>query len=158
MSRHGMILASCLVISASTWTSAFAGGWTQKKHAGLLIVNASIYRTRSVFDSASHSIRFTDDGQFRKAEVNTYMEYGLTDKTTLLGNFFATRVEFSNQYDRLSNIGLSDSELGLRRRLNSDESSLVLSIQGLVKLPTSKVSGDIPIANHQTDLEGRAAV
>jgi hypothetical protein len=157
MKNQGRFLITLFLLALSA-VEAFAGGWTQKQNSGIVIISASAYRTRSVFDLAGQKNRFSDGGEFRKAEINTYIEYGLTDRAMLIGSIFSTRAGFTNQYSKLSNTGLSDSEFGLRMRLNSLESSTAWSAQGLIKAPTSKNTGQIPIANHQVDVEGGVGV
>jgi len=114
---------------------AWAGAWTQQAGKGLLISSASHHR----FD-------LPDAGYgYSKFETALYLEYGLTERMTLLGRL-ARETRFHQAPSSTGKSGsravlsvqtvsaaLGDSEIGLRRRLASGANLTVSAQTALVR-------------------------
>lgn len=128
--------------------------WAAGKEKGKLILNVSWYDTSSAFDlnGSEHSI--SNGGRFTKLELNPYVEYGLTDEITVVGNFFLEKLNYSDSFNNFNYSGSGDQELGLRFTVFSYE-PVLLAVQGNVKFPLYRKGGQLQPGNYQTDLEGR---
>jgi hypothetical protein len=110
------------------------------------------------FDQDGKAQRFDYDGSFRQFQLNPYLEYGLTSRTTLVVNALVPFLKFSNQYGSESSAGLGDVEVGLRRRLNSSESPMPVSFQFTLMFPAYPADREPPPGNHQVDAESRLMI
>ncbi|NIJ85880.1 hypothetical protein FHY35_002904 [Xanthomonas arboricola] len=135
---------SCLM--ATLPDTAVAGAWTQPQGDTLVIVKALHSDGRGWFDDSHHRTTFGDGQQFdgngrsRQDQLNVYVEHGLTDKLSFIGNFYFTEVGFSNYggdgRTRTSTTGLADQEIGLRYALPSAQEDVWRSsVQALVSIP-----------------------
>ncbi|PPU47872.1 hypothetical protein XarbCFBP7697_04695 [Xanthomonas arboricola] len=135
---------SCLM--AALPDTAVAGAWTQPRGDTLVIVKALHSDGRGWFDDSHHRTTFGDGQQFdgngrsRQDQLNVYVEHGLTDKLSFIGNFYFTEVGFSNYggdgRTRTSTTGLADQEIGLRYALPSAQEDVWRSsVQALVSIP-----------------------
>ncbi|MBB6574572.1 hypothetical protein [Xanthomonas arboricola] len=135
---------SCLM--AAFPDTAVAGAWTQPQGDTLVIVKALHSDGRGWFDDSHHRTTFGDGQQFdgngrsRQDQLNVYVEHGLTDKLSFIGNFYFTEVGFSNYggdgRTRTSTTGLADQEIGLRYALPSAQEDVWRSsVQALVSIP-----------------------
>ncbi|KQQ82846.1 hypothetical protein ASF73_18460 [Xanthomonas sp. Leaf131] len=125
---------------------ALAGAWTQPQGDTLVIVKAQHSDGRGWFDDSHHRTTFGDGQQFdgngrsRQDQLNVYVEHGLTDKLSFIGNFYFTDVGFSNYggdgRTRTSTTGFADQEIGLRYALPSAPDDVWRSsVQALVSIP-----------------------
>jgi hypothetical protein len=126
--------------------------WTQEAGHGQVIVNFSLLDTSHWFDASGRLHAFGNGGSFRQFEINPYLEYGLTSKTTLVLNTFVPFMKYSNDFGSSSSGGLGDTEIGIRRRL-SGESRTVVSVQVGAQFPLYSATRTPPPGNHQVDLE-----
>ncbi|NHF67840.1 hypothetical protein FFY45_19390 [Xanthomonas hortorum] len=126
--------------------TALAGAWTQPQGDTLVIVKALHSDGRGWFDDSHHRTTFGDGQQFdgngrsRQDQLNVYVEHGLTDKLSFIGNFYFTDVGFSNYggdgRTRTSTTGFADQEIGLRYALPSAQDDVWRSsVQALVSIP-----------------------
>jgi len=94
--------------------------------------------TTTLFDRADMSFddagQRRDDGYFYKDELALYLEYGLTDRITLVSRAAWQTVERRNGPDFDSAQGLAATEIGLRGALHADARQ-VISLQAMVMLP-----------------------
>ncbi len=115
---------------------AFADAWTQEQGHALWIVKALYSDSGKYFDDGHHRDDFGFDGKSRQEQLNLYLEYGLTDRLTLVGNFYASRFGYRNDFDDQSRTGFSDQEIGLRYGLDPDrEGPWVGAVQALAVFP-----------------------
>ena len=131
--------------------------WTQRQGDGQVIFNFSFLETSHWFDSAGKRQVFADHGTFRQLEVNPYIEYGLTSKTTLILNTFLPWNRYANDFSVAGSVGLGDTEFGVRRRLTG-ESSTVVSVQFGAQFPLYPATRSPAPGNHQVDVEPRLNV
>ncbi len=120
---------------------AKGGAWGQKKGKVFLSVQTYYYES-SKYYTESGNLKHRG-GTFRKLELNPYMEWGITNKDTLILNLF---------YDWLSDDvmghihethGFADAEIGWQRRIFAGDNQ-VFSIQGLVICPMGYSIKDNP--------------
>lgn len=110
-------------------------------------------RAELSFDEAGER---QDDGYFYKDEVALYLEYGLTDRITLVTRAAWQTVERRNGADFDSARGLSATEIGLRRSLFATGRQLV-SVQAMAILPGEGENiSDQPLGDGGNAWEARA--
>lgn len=148
-SRRSGPLAALLATScalAGFPGAAVAGAWTQPEGDTLVIVKALHSDGRGWFNDAHHRTTFGDgqdfdgNGRSRQGQLNVYVEHGLTDALSVIGNFYFTDVGFSsyggNGRTRTSTTGFADQEIGLRYALPSaPDDDWRSSVQALVSIP-----------------------
>lgn len=128
-----------------------AGAWTKPKGKGLAAFTYSFYYTNQQFTNGWHLQNFSNGGSFTKNEWNLYLEYGLTDHLTLIGNFFMDALRYQNHFVENTNFGLADQELGLRYSLSK---KLPQALQLTVKIPGPyNINHQPSLGNAQTDVE-----
>lgn len=115
---------------------AYSGAWLQPTAQGYGSLNASYYRSDRYWDGRGHSRK---QPTFNKLELNPYVEYGLTDETTLGANLFVQQLSQGSH----DNWALSDSEIFSRHTLFS-KNTLMLSVEPLLKLPSFHVRDTLP--------------
>ena len=139
-----LLAAGCLI--AALPDTAMAGAWTQPQGDTLVIVKALHSDGRGWFDDSHHRTTFGDGQQFdgngrsRQDQLNVYVEHGLTDQLSVIGNFYFTDVGFSNHggdgRTSASTTGFADQEIGLRYALPSAQDDVWRSsVQALVSIP-----------------------
>jgi len=131
-----------------------AGAWTQEKRASYHYLSFTYYNTSSQFSETGRITPFSNGGIFRKRELNYYLEYGLNEGITLIGNFFYDWIEYRDDLWERTNQGFSSVELALRCKLL--EKNYVLSFHSLLSIPP-RAEEDLllPITDGQVALELR---
>ncbi len=123
---------------------ALAGAWTQPDGDTLMIVKALHSDGRGWFDDGHHRGTFGNNGRSRQDQLNVYLEHGLSDRLSLIGNFYLTQVGFNNdlvqgdttQRVRRTTTGLADQEIGLRYALGNGQDAVWHdAVQALVSVP-----------------------
>ena len=147
-----------LLLVGSSPVCLYADAWTQPQGHGQLILTSSFYATSHSFDAEGAVRSFGYGGVFKQFQVNPYLEYGLTSRTTLLVNAFAPYMKFSNQYSSQASAGFGNIETGIRRRLNSSESLTPISAQFTATFPTYSADRQPPPGNHQADIESKLMI
>ena len=144
-----LLRGSFPVLFAAVPCSADAAAWVQKPGEGLVIYSVDTYRSSKAWDDDGHS---QSSPTYRKLEFNPYLEYGVTDKTTVGANAFLLHVQ---QDGSGRNSGLGDVELFVRRLLHTDGWDS-LSTQLLVKIPGGyDKNAVLPLGAGQVDVEAR---
>ena len=122
-------LLTCAGIGGGGIEDAWAGAWLLPQGDGQAIVYSDFSDSTRAFDAQGHLIPVR---QYRKFELGTYIEYGLTDWLTLV---------VAPAYDRVRNPppgqsynGLGESEAAARVRLFQNENS-VISFQAGLRSP-----------------------
>lgn len=137
-----LLAAGCLI--AALPDTAMAGAWTQPQGDTLVIVKALHSDGTGWFDDAHHRGDFDNNGRSRQDQLNVYVEHGLTDRLSVIGNFYFTEVGFNNDElvngapgrARRSTTGFADQEIGLRYALPSAQDDVWRSsVQALVSIP-----------------------
>lgn len=123
-------------------SSAFAGAWLQQPGHTQLIITTSYYQADDFLDDHGHR---QPQETYRKAEVNPYLEYGLTSRWTLGANllFQVVSQDDSTTGNPLTNAALGDSEWFARCQLWKSDHA-VISLRPFVKLPGLDDSANVP--------------
>ncbi len=137
---------------------AFAAAWTNGKGHGQIILTTSWFRTTQGYDRNGNLHRFGYGGSFRKFNINPYIEYGVTNRTTLVLNTTAPFLRYQDQFNAFSSSGLGDMEVGVRQRLTSSSSRTVVAVQGTTSFPTYSENRNPTPGNRQVDVEPRLLV
>jgi len=146
---RGFFLA--LVMTVFCPLPARAGAWAQEKGSGLAILQYYFYTTDTGFTDGWHPERFGGDGRFTKNQLNLYLEYGLFEDWTLIGNFFLDSVVNDSNRGREANFGPADQEVGLRYQFFE---RIPQALQLTVKIPGPYYIDEVPaLGNGQTDIE-----
>lgn len=127
------MLALILVVAIRP-TGALAGAWTLAEGTGQAIITGLFSSADSIFDAGANVIERPD---FAKGTVSLLLEYGLTDRLTLLGTG-----EFGGERDGdLPAARLFDASLGARLVLFEDN-GIVVSGQLSGRLERAQAVGD----------------
>src|SRR4051812_29722874 len=97
MRRQEWVIFFCgTILFLGFFANARAGAWAQPKGHGLTIMTYVFYTTDQQFGDGWTLESFSDSGRFTKNEWNLYVEYGLFDRVTLVGNFFLDALAYQN--------------------------------------------------------------
>lgn len=132
-----------------------AGAWTSDKGHGQIIVTGSFFQTTKNFDKGGTARTFDYHGRFRQTSVESYLEYGLAKRTTLVLKVPVEFLDYSNHYGAMHSSGSGDVEIACRERFNSLESPWALSAQLAVAVPAYPAQRNPAPGNHQEDVEAR---
>lgn len=146
------LMASAFLFPLSI-SSCLAGAWTQEENRFLFVGTQSVFVSDGYYDRDGNR---QPQQQYRKYEINPYIEWGITDRLTAGANLFLHYVEqdvsetislsptTSLTTDTASyNAGLGDAEVFARYRIWRQGDALV-SIQPLVKLPSLYLYDRLP--------------
>lgn len=100
-------LGWCLLFSES----AFAGAWNQRAGEGQIISTSSWSHAGQIFDDDYEAVPLRG---FTKTETRLYIEQGVTDWLTLVGNGGLQTLNFRDGDSRFDFDGLDDLELGVQ--------------------------------------------
>jgi len=104
------VLSPCLFFSGR----AFAGAWNQQSGEGQLITTSSWSSAGQIFDNDFNLVSLEG---FSKTETRLYLEHGLTDWLTLVGNTGFQTLSFVDDSSQFNFTGLDDVELGAQYKL-----------------------------------------
>jgi len=126
---------------------ARAGAWTHAQGHGQIIVSATATDSPKGFDDNGDSVDIPD---YRKFELNSLIEYGITDAVTAILQPQIQSIDVGSPVDA-DRFGLGYSELGTRVRLWSDDTA-VFSGQVIARIPGTYDEND-PASIGNTDPE-----
>lgn len=169
------IVCLAVVFALHVAGSAHAGAWTQSPQGYFFKLSANYLNTKSEFDAGGNEIDMfatiedenRTDGEFRDANVSAYLEYGILDGVTLIGQAAVKNVASRyvlvqdtgsrREFDG-STFGFGDFMAGLRYRIAARP--VALALQGAVKLPVGydaePPAPEPPLGNGESDAEVRA--
>lgn len=107
-------LGLCLLASSQ----AHAGAWNQRAGEGQVISTSSWSNAGQIFNEDYDAVPLRG---FTKSETRLYIEQGVTDWLTLVGNGGFQTLNFRDGDSRFDFEGLDDIELGLQSKLHSRE-------------------------------------
>ncbi len=149
------VTAWVVMIIVSTTDPVFAGAWTAKQGDMYCKLTFNLYEADEMFNDSGNKAAFRDSGEFSDTNISTYMEYGITDKITLLGSLSYKRLKSENNAMIYKTRGFSDLDLGVKYRLASGNFG-VISAQGLIKIPEFYDDDTaVALGNNQYDTEIR---
>lgn len=97
---------------------AHAGAWNQAAGQGQIISTSSWSHAGEIFDEDFDAVPLRG---FTKTESRIYVEHGVTDWLTLVGNGAFQTLNFRDEDSRFDFDGLDDTELGLQYKLHARE-------------------------------------
>jgi len=153
------LAAFIVVLSLSAWSAStgtcHAGAWTMKKGKLYDRFGINYYFADEYFDGDGDRRGFASDGEFKDFHLNNYIEFGLTDKITLINSIYYKSIESENDFVKQETWGVADIDVGAKFKL-SEGSWGILSAQTLFKLPGPYDDNeDLPLGNGQIDFDAR---
>ncbi len=139
--RMGIFGTFLVGLSLAAASGVHAGAWVQPRHKLFMSLQTYYYETDHYFTDSGH--RRDRGGDFRKWEFNPYLEYGLTERDTLVGNFFYDWLSDDASGKKKKTQGLADLELGWKH-LVAHRDPYVFSVQGTLIVPTGYDIDDDP--------------
>lgn len=135
--------------------ACFAGAWTEQKGKLYDRVSFNYYFADEAFDGSSISKSFSANGKYRDFNLGNYIEYGLTDKLTLISSMYIKHIQKKDDLEDTKTTGVGDIDLAAKYKLSEGKWG-VLSTQALVKIPEAyDKHAQLPLGNGQYDLEFR---
>lgn len=132
-----------------------AGAWTQQKGKLYERLALNWYLADEEFDKSGDRRDFPANGDFSDINASNYLEYGLTDRLTLINSLCFKYIEKEDDLTRTTTYGVGDIDLGVKAKLHEGTIG-VIAAQGLVKIPEAYDQDDpLPLGNGQYDLELR---
>lgn len=125
-----LLFLSGLLIGSSAQICS-AGAWTQPKGKGLIISGTSFNQANLAYDGDG---KLTTPVDFQKRDSPFYLEYGVTDRWTLVGNTALQDVSYTSSQGPQQYSGFATSKIGLRYGIKPG-SSWVFSIQPSLVIP-----------------------
>lgn len=145
-------VSSCLPIIFAV-DSVLAGAWPQTQGETEVIVSVSHALAHRTFDQTGNAV---SRGRFKKVETQIYIEHGLTERLTLVGEA-ARSTDKSEAFGReFTDTQFRRLELGARAYLFTWEETLY-SVDAMAILNASS-GGDDPAASQSGDLDYEFAV
>ena len=136
----------CIVCLILAWTltdvhPAYSGAWARSKKSYYLKFSLNDYIALSSFDRNGRRVEIASDGTvagyFNEFSLFTYLEYGMTDRLTLVGSLPLKRVSNNNDSNRglpaNASAGIGDINIGLKYGLFTRP--IVVSLMSGIKLP-----------------------
>lgn len=147
--RTGSILAITLLCTPS---AVLAGAWTLEKGKGQLIVTGSFSQANKAYDGARNTV---ETPRYRKFELQGLLEYGLTDRFTLMIAPGYQHVDIAAPTNA-SRSGLGFSDFGGRYKIMQG-ASWVFSGQVLMRAPgTSQAGNPAAVGYTEPEIDTRA--
>jgi hypothetical protein len=140
------LLAAAIALTALQGP-ARAGAWLQARGHGLLILTSTMLSSGRAFDAGGNPV---DIPRYNKFTLGAWLEYGLTDRFTLVLRPQLRSVSIAAPIDA-SHTGAGNTAIGARIGLWSNEES-VFSLQSLTRIPGSRDEDD-PAQAGSTDTE-----
>lgn len=132
---------------------SFAGAWTLGKGKIYDRLSLNFYYADDEFDKNGDRYRFDANGDFSDINGANYIEYGLTDRITLINSLYFKHIEKDDDYSKTTTYGIGDIDLAMKVKLMEGRGG-VFSAQGLVKIPEAYDKNDrVPLGNGQYDVE-----
>ncbi len=157
MSISKILTLFCTVSAVIILTAvqSLAGAWTMPAGTFYDRFTFNFYYAGKNFNESGNRENMPFNGDFTDINLNNYLEYGITDRFTLINSMYFKHIEREDDYRAEKTYGIGDIDLGVRAKL-AEGSLGILSLQGLVKIPAAYDRHDsLPLGNGQYDLEWR---
>ncbi len=149
---------SCLLVLAFLFLPAvvcWGGAWTQEKGHSYNRLALNYFDSEKEYLDDSDRARYENSGQFEDANINYYVEYGLSNKLTAIGSFYYKQLHREDSTIDVTTYGIGDVDLALKYKM-LDNAVGIVSSQVLVKVPEFYDENDtMPLGNGQYDVEYR---
>lgn len=149
--RAGLCIIMTVGIAGAT--PALAGAWPQTPGAVQIIVPFSNTSASETYDDDGKALR---RNRYSKQELAPYIEYGFSERITLVGNLALTHERSSWLGTTISDRAVSRIETGARFALGKWQNTL-FSIQPLLAWHGA-ASTDDPFASRRGDIDGEIDV
>ena len=113
-SQHVIVLSCSLFICGE----AQAGAWNQRAGEGQIISTSFWSNAGQIFNDEYDAVPLRG---FTKTETRLYLEHGVTDWLTIVGNGGVQTLNFRDGDSRFDYDGLDDTELGLQFKMREAE-------------------------------------
>jgi hypothetical protein len=135
--------------------ACFAGAWTQQKGKLYDRLSLNYYFADDEFNERSRITDFAANGEYWDLNLGNYIEYGLTDRITLINSLYLKHIHKEDDFQKTNTYGIGDIDLAAKFKLSEGRWG-VLSTQALVKIPeTYDKDARLPLGNGQYDVELR---
>ena len=143
-----------LAICVAAVGPAAAGAWLMPASDGQAITSLRLYQSQGGFDDQGQPLPLA---HYQRAEVSTYVEYGLTRHFTIGAEPRYQKASAGVGAFQAEGSGLGDLDIFVRRSLIT-YGSWVSSVQGLVKLPMYDRGVSPARGNGRREYEMRVAI
>ncbi|BBO84993.1 hypothetical protein DSCO28_55590 [Desulfosarcina ovata subsp. sediminis] len=148
----GLVVGLSLIFSSG---NVLAGAWTFEKGKSYHRLEANLFYSDENYDVDGDRTDMDAGGDFQDTHLKYYLEYGISDETTLIASLYYKYLIREDDYRKDETWGFGDIELGLKQRLWQGHGG-VLSTQGLVKIPEAyDDDDDVPLGDGHYDGEIR---
>lgn len=155
MKKHGFMFMFILSIMLASASAALAGAWTMNKGTFYDRLSFNYYHADEEFNHEGDRQDFAANGEFSDINGGNYVEYGLTDRLTLINSLYFKRIRKDDDMEKTTTYGVGDIDLGMKVKV-AEGAFGVFSAQGLVKIPEAYDRDErLPLGNGQYDLELR---
>ena len=134
--------------------SAFAGAWNQRTGEGQVISTSSWTHAGQIFNDDFEAVPLRG---FTKTETRLYIEQGVTDWLTLVGNTGLQTLNFRDGDSRFDFDGLDDTEFGAQFKTHARE-GLATSIRFSYVLDSKLDNRAIDVLSGGDQFEARALI
>ncbi len=137
-------------------SSLYAGAWTMAKGHLYSRLAFNYYYSDEKFTNGGGKKDFKWNGKFKDYNVSLYVEYGITDRLTVLTSLYYKKIKKEDDFIKMTTYGIGDIDFGVKFNVFKGKKG-VFSIQGLVKIPDAYDEDDeLPLGNGQYDYELKA--
>ncbi len=148
----GFLTTTLLLIFAAP---CFSGAWTASKNGLYDRLSFNYYDADVNFNDDGDPFDFPDNGKFQDFNIGNYLEYGITDRITLINALYYKYLVKEDDTQQLKTYRIGDIDLGVKWKAFEGDIGVVAA-QGLVKIPEAYDQDEaLPVGNGQYDLELR---
>lgn len=149
------VISHCIIVLGyflSLSGQAQAGAWNQRAGEGQVISTSFWSNAGEIFDDDYDAVPLRG---FTKVESRLYIEHGVTDWLTLVGNGGFQTLNFRDGDSRFDFDGLDDTELGLQFKLHASEGlSTALRASYIIDSRLDNRAVDVLRGGNQYELRG----
>jgi protein XagA len=148
-------LLYAVLLGSTMAPQVHAGAWSQPQGATYAKVSSIFYVADEVYNDMGDRQRMgMDDDEFTGDQVFLYIEHGLRDRLTGIGQVSGGVLTSTNRLVRQRTTGIGDAEVGLKYQLI--DAPVVLSPMLSIKIPTGYHDDyDPALGTGSADVEGR---
>ena len=133
----------------------WGGAWTQEEGHSYNRLAVNYFYSEKEYVDDSDRVVYENDGSFQDANLNYYLEYGVTDDLTAIASIYYKQLRREDSTIDIKTYGIGDVDLALKYKI-LDNIAGVFSGQVLVKVPEFYDENDtLPLGNGQYDVEFR---
>lgn len=154
---RGTIVLFCAFVLTFNTGSARAGGWPRAPGTGEIITTVTrMYANERTEDKVDLTTGKVSPYRYRKTEISSYLELGLFENLTAIGELAHTKERSELTVGTFENKGISRLKAGFRYSIGTWE-DILFSVQPLVTLHLEDISEN-PVAIHNGDMDAELAL